>query len=242
MHQLSSVRHWLCHIRTSQNRAPAHQSLYEAGNRANLLIISFEVNQNTTSEPTETCILRIPKVLVPVGSAIVSQASVKTESACAVPSSLFSCCWIPAWDPPAVLLSVVAAWPFSAVVWLLCCARIGLLYLIHLWRSWFRRGSLFRSGIRGARGFFIRARRSRSCAYGLHSNTIAGRRAADLLIQVIDDCRRAGNCFFLQVGLAYLGRWRNVRMLLEVAGQLWLPALLCLGWLLPLCSPPVLPP
>jgi hypothetical protein len=40
-------------------------SLYEAGNRANLLIISFEVNRNTTSEPTQACILCIPKVLVP---------------------------------------------------------------------------------------------------------------------------------------------------------------------------------
>ena len=28
---------------------------------------------------------------------------------------------------------------------------------------------------------------------------------ADLLIQVIDDCRRAGNGFFLQVGFAYFG-------------------------------------
>src|SRR6476646_1129708 len=83
--------------------------------------------------------------------------------------------------------------------------RIGLLYLIHLRWSWLRRCSLHRSGIRGARRFFIRVRRSRSRAHGLHSNTVAGRHAADLLSQVIADSRRARYRFFLQIGLAYLG-------------------------------------
>src|SRR5438270_3005442 len=75
--------------------------------------------------------------------------------------------------------------------------RTGLLYVIHLFRSWFRRGSLRGGGIRGARRFFIGVRRSRSCTHGLHSNVIAGHPAADLLLQVIDDCRRACNGFFL---------------------------------------------
>jgi hypothetical protein len=59
------VRHWL-HPDAKIGRRRINP-LYEAGNRANLLIISFEVNQNTTSEPTETCIRRIPKVLAPAG-------------------------------------------------------------------------------------------------------------------------------------------------------------------------------